>query len=94
MNRKFPLSTLQAPSGLHVIVTAQGNHFAQTHDPAAAALIQSAPDLLGALRVIAKQSRNAAETFPNAPGRGDFLQIAAIAESLLAKSESRPAVIA
>jgi hypothetical protein len=37
-------------SGKFVIVTAHGNHYATTYDPAAARLIAAAPDLLDAAK--------------------------------------------
>ena len=44
-----------------------------------AELIAAAPCFLDALKAIKKQAENAALTFPNSPGRGDFLAIARIA---------------
>jgi hypothetical protein len=45
-NCKFPLSSFETQTGLFVILTAQGFHFAQTHDPSAASLALAAPELL------------------------------------------------
>lgn len=48
----YPLSSHTASDGRITITTAQGNHWASTFDPAAAALILSAPNLLSALKNI------------------------------------------
>lgn len=45
----FPLH-IQSNGERYAITTAQGNHFATTHDPSAARLIAAAPELLAALR--------------------------------------------
>lgn len=47
----FPLSLFDRGEGTIVVTTNQGNHYATTFDPAAARFIQSAPDMLSALRV-------------------------------------------
>ena len=41
----FPLH-IQHDGERYAIITAQGNHFATTHDPSAARLIAAAPELL------------------------------------------------
>ena len=40
-----------------IVITSQGTHYATTHDPAAARLISSAPDLLSALERLLKISQ-------------------------------------
>lgn len=47
----FPLH-VQSNGERYVIVTAQGNHFATTHDPSAARLIAVAPELLAHLKIL------------------------------------------
>ncbi len=53
MQTKYPLETIGGEplqSIPFVIITAQGNHYASTFDPAAAKLIQAGPVLLAACR--------------------------------------------
>jgi len=50
MNNTFPLDYDYQSNGSIVIRTAQGNHYAKTFDPSAAAFIVAGPDMLYALR--------------------------------------------
>ena len=54
-----------------------------------ARLIAAAPELLAALIAIKTQAEFSATTFPNAPGRGDFLAIARWAGEAIAKAEGK-----
>ena len=51
-----------------------------------ARLIAAAPELLASLIAIKTQAEFSAATFPNAPGRGDFLAIARWAGEAMAKA--------
>ena len=53
-----------------------------------ARLIAAAPELLAALIAIKTQAEFSANTFPNTPGRGDFLAIARWAEAAIAKAKA------
>ena len=53
-----------------------------------ARLIAAAPEMLAALIAIKTQADFSANTFPNAPGRGDFLAIARWAEAAIAKAKA------
>jgi hypothetical protein len=50
MNNTFPLDYDYQSDGSIVIRAAQGNHYAKTFDPSAAAFIVAGPDMLSALR--------------------------------------------
>lgn len=52
-----------------------------------ARLMAAAPELLAVLNAIKTQADFSAITFPNAPGRGDFLAIARWAGEAIAKAE-------
>lgn len=54
----YPLLVTVMPSGLRIISTNQGNHFAETWDPTAARLIAAAPDLLAALVMLTNDAWN------------------------------------
>ena len=54
-----------------------------------AELIAAAPEMLAALNAIKTQAEFSAATFPNAPGRGDFLAIARWAGEAIAKAEGK-----
>lgn len=64
----------------------------QAHCPrpvAAAAdhrLLSAAPDLLAALQVLDTMARRTAQTFPNAPGVGDWRQASLIARAAIARA--------
>lgn len=51
-----------------------------------AALIAAAPDLLAALQVLDTMARRTAQTFPNAPGVGDWRQASLIARAAIARA--------
>lgn len=53
-----------------------------------ARLIAAAPEMLAVLNAIKTQAEFSANTFPNTPGRGDFLAIARWAEAAIAKAKA------
>ena len=54
-----------------------------------ARLIVTAPEMLAVLNAIKTQADFSANTFPNTPGRGDFLAIARWAGEAIAKAEGK-----
>jgi hypothetical protein len=53
-----------------------------------ARLVAASPEMLAVLIAIKTQAEFSATTFPNAPGRGDFLAIARWAEAAIAKTKA------